>query len=103
MSKGRRPGIVTCLSPVFIVATSFLTACAGSWVIGSTGTGAGNEDNEPAVIESLLERRYPELSPEIRSRIAEFSDGNARIAGDLCIETGRPKKSTDIARVCRAY
>lgn len=33
-----------------------------------------------AVIESLLERRYPELSREIRSRIAELSDGNARVA-----------------------
>ena len=33
-----------------------------------------------AVIESLLERRYPALSQAIRSRIAEFSDGNARIA-----------------------
>lgn len=33
-----------------------------------------------AVIESLLERRYPDLSQAIRSRIAEFSDGNARIA-----------------------
>ncbi|WP_157633628.1 hypothetical protein [Thioflavicoccus mobilis] len=33
-----------------------------------------------AVIETLLERRYPDLSQEIRRRIAEFSDGNARIA-----------------------
>jgi len=61
VSKGRRPGIVTCLSPVFIVATSFLTACAGSWVIGSPGTGAGNEDNEPAVIESLQTRKSPRI------------------------------------------
>ena len=33
-----------------------------------------------AVIESLLEQRYPALSQAIRRRIAEFSDGNARIA-----------------------
>ncbi|MCG6862940.1 MAG: hypothetical protein LJE70_16940 [Chromatiaceae bacterium] len=33
-----------------------------------------------AVIESLLERRYPSLSQAVRRRIAEFSDGNAGIA-----------------------
>jgi hypothetical protein len=33
-----------------------------------------------AVIESLLIRRYPALSQAVRRRIAEFSDGNARIA-----------------------
>jgi hypothetical protein len=32
------------------------------------------------VIESLLGRRYPDLSQAVRRRIAEFSDGNARIA-----------------------
>lgn len=33
-----------------------------------------------AVIESLLERRNPDLSQSIRRRIAEFAGGNARIA-----------------------
>ncbi|NCA71763.1 MAG: hypothetical protein EOM91_17130, partial [Sphingobacteriia bacterium] len=33
-----------------------------------------------AVTESLIEQRYPAMSQAIRSRIAEFSAGNARIA-----------------------
>lgn len=33
-----------------------------------------------AIIDSLLEQRYPALPTALRRRIAEFSDGNARIA-----------------------
>ncbi|WP_143741861.1 type 1 periplasmic-binding domain-containing protein [Thiorhodovibrio frisius] len=47
-----------------------------------------------AVIESLLERRYPALSHEIRSRIAEFSDGNARIA---ILSAGHVHPGTNLA------
>lgn len=47
-----------------------------------------------AVIESLLERRYPALSHEIRSRIAEFSDGNARIA---ILSAGHMHPGTNLA------
>jgi len=61
VSKGRCPGIVTCLPTAFIVAASLLTACAGSWVIESAGNGAGNKDNEPAVIESLQTRQSPRI------------------------------------------
>ncbi len=47
-----------------------------------------------AVIESLLECRYPALSHEIRSRIAEFSDGNARIA---ILSAGHVHPGTNLA------
>lgn len=42
-----------------------------------------------SVIESLLKRRYPNLSQAIRQRISEFADGNARIA-ILSAENVRP-------------
>ena len=38
------------------------------------------QSTSEAVIDSLLEHRYPDLSQAVRRRIAEFSDGNARIA-----------------------
>jgi hypothetical protein len=47
-----------------------------------------------AVIESLLERRYPDLSQAIRQRIAEFSDGNARIA---ILSAGHVSPGTNLA------
>ena len=47
-----------------------------------------------AVIESLLERRYPDLSQAIRRRIAEFSDGNARIA---ILSAGHVSPGTNLA------
>jgi len=47
-----------------------------------------------AVIETLLERRYPDLSQEIRRRIAEFSDGNARIA---ILSAGKVHPGTNLA------
>ena len=47
--------------PALIVATSLLTACGGSWGIDSAGNGAGSEDNEPAVIESLQTRQSPRI------------------------------------------
>lgn len=61
VNNGRRPGVLTRLSPALIVATSLLTACGGSWGIDSAGNGAGSEDNEPAVIESLQTRQSPRI------------------------------------------
>jgi hypothetical protein len=47
-----------------------------------------------AVIESLLARRYPKLSQAIRRRIAEFADGNARIA---ILSAGNVRPGTNLA------
>jgi hypothetical protein len=47
-----------------------------------------------AVIESLLERRYPDMSQAIRRRIAEFSDGNARVA---ILSAGHVTPGTNLA------
>jgi len=44
---------------VLLVATSLLSACAGSWVIESAGTGAVSNGTQPAVIETLQTRRSP--------------------------------------------
>ena len=59
MTSGRRLRILTRLTPAVIVATSFLAACAGSWVIDDGATGAESAATQPAVIERLQTRRSP--------------------------------------------
>lgn len=51
--------------------------------------------NSAALLDALLQQRHPEFSPQARARIADFSDGNARVALAVARGGGDPARLND--------